>query len=227
MKRGILRALLTLNLSVLPALGALTSQHNGEVFNKIVDQETLVETDYEWESIPAIEAETIEVEPVPYMSDPPHTRTGEVITEWWKVNGEIPNNPSIPDYYEELCVKWGIEYQICPELLCSMCKTESEFNEKAQNGQYWGVMQVGTKVHKQRIKNLGYETDDMLNADACIHVAADLMVELVEKYNGDIGAALIAYNQGNCANYQKTGKLTKYATTILERSAQWERENGK
>lgn len=90
-------------------------------------------------------------------------------------------------------------------------------------------MQVGTKVHKARIEALGYEVEDMTDIRCCIHVAADYLAELFEKYEGDPALALQAYNgdSSGMRRYYKTGIPSKYAQTILDRSAELERAHGK
>ena len=127
--------------------------------------------------------------------------------------------------YAEVC---GSEYNICPELLESIAYFESSYQADAKNGTCVGLMQVNISAHKDRITEYGWTTDDMWDPYRNMMIAADYLHELFEEYE-DVGIVLYVYN-GNSTGlkqYKKTGKLNKYATKILDRSAELERLHGK
>lgn len=229
MKYKVLVFLLGANIGLLPGLGAMATQFDGVALDKVLNEVEIQEVDYQWEQIP-VEYEEVDLQSASVVIDEiVRTRHDDVKTRWWEVDGVVPNNPNVPDEFEFWCVVIGYEYDLCPELLMSMCKVESEFTADAKRGQYTGCMQVGTKVHSARIEKLGYTADQMTEIEPCIRVAADYLTELLEKCDGDIAAALLMYN-GNTKglyNYYRTGYVAYYARRVLELSAQYERENRK
>ena len=233
MKYRLAIILFTLDLGVLPSLGAMASQFDGQVLNNLLDEVEITETELNWEQIPDLPEITQELpklqEATAKIEEIVHTRHEEVKTHWWEIDGEIPDNPNVPNDIEFWCVVIGAIYNICPELLMAIIETESRFDPEAKNGQYTGLCQVGTKVHKGRIEKLGYTVEQMTEIEPNIHVAADYLAELAEKYDGDMAAALLAYNghTKGLQNYFKTGHVAYYARHILERSAELERENKK
>ena len=71
-------------------------------------------------------------------------------------------------------------------------------------------MQIQPRWHIERMDRLGVE--DLLNPYQNISVGVDILAECIDRYDGDIGAALTAYNRGS---YQ--GKVSEYAEDVLER----------
>ena len=127
--------------------------------------------------------------------------------------------------YAEVC---GSEYNICPEFIESIAFYESSYKADAKNGTCVGLMQVNISAHKDRIAAYGWTTDDMTDPYKNMMIACDYLQELFEEYE-DIGIVHYIYN-GNSTGlkqYLKTGKLNKYATKILDRSAELERIHGK
>ena len=135
----------------------------------------------------------------------------------------------IPENIREYCELVGAEYDICPELLESMAYNESRFIPNVKNGSHYGLMQVNVKTHQKRIEKYGWTEEDMFDAYKNLMVAGDFLHELYETY-GDDNPVVLAYYSGSSATiktYLKTGKMCKYAETILERSAEYERLHGK
>lgn len=127
--------------------------------------------------------------------------------------------------YAELC---GSEFNICPEFLEAIAYYESRFVEDAQNGTCIGIMQVNIKVHKDRIADHGWTTADMTDPYKNMMIASEYLQELFEEHE-DVGIVLYMYN-GNSTGlkkYKQTGRLNKYATNILDYSAELERIHGK
>lgn len=132
-----------------------------------------------------------------------------------------PTKDEINHYIVEI----ANQYEICPELIMAVVESESSYDPDAENGNCIGLMQVSSKWHKDRMDNLG--VTDLHDPYGNILVGVDFLAELSDKY--DIGLALMLYNM-KCSTafslYEK-GELSSYATKILERSAELEKENGK
>lgn len=133
-----------------------------------------------------------------------------------------PAGSYIPEEIQNVCVKYGEEYGICPELLMAMVEKESSGRPDAENGGCKGLMQISDRWHKDRMERL--EVTNIYDVDGNIHVGADYLAELFEKYE-DVGIVLMVYHgEKNAAT--KT-ELSDYADWILTRSAEMERMNGK
>lgn len=108
----------------------------------------------------------------------------------------------------------------------AIAEAESGGNPNAENGSCKGLMQVSEKWHKDRMERLG--ATDLFDENGNILVATDYLYELFEKY-ADAGMVLMVYNGDSDAVDYMNGKaeLSKYATDILERSAELEKIHGK
>lgn len=121
----------------------------------------------------------------------------------------------------DACMKYGKEYGICPELIMSIIETESHGDPKAKNGSCKGLMQVSERWHKDRMKKLGVK--NLYDECGNIHVGTDYLAELFDKY-GDAATVLMVYHgERNAVSKSKSGKISYYAKTILDRSAQLEK----
>ena len=171
----------------------------------------VVECDYEW---------------TPITEDPERTH-GMDLVSWWEA--EYGNDPDIPDDIEEASIIAGIRHNTAPEIYESMAETESQYGTNTGHGEYKGPWQVSERWHAGRLADLGLEGEDLEDVYVNALVAADYLDELVEKYEGDMALALMAYNGDSAGirRYYQTGKASRYATTILARSAELERKHGK
>lgn len=127
---------------------------------------------------------------------------------------------------EELSIRAGEEFGICPELLQAVAWKESSYREDAQNGGCTGLMQVSEYWHRERMQRLGVA--DLYDPEGNMRVAADYLAELFEQFE-DTGMVLMVYNGDSTAyGYQNTGSgLSGYAGAVLEKAEQLEREHGK
>lgn len=132
----------------------------------------------------------------------------------------------ISEEVQEACIKYGEEYNICPELLMAMCEKESSGRADAVNGHCKGLLQINENVHKDRMERLG--VTDLYDIESNVKVAADYLLELFEK-NEDIYLVLMKYNMGHKKAEQlyEQGKYSKYAVSVTERSMELERIHGK
>lgn len=136
------------------------------------------------------------------------------------------NDTYISKEVQRACIKYGEEYNICPELLMAMCEKESSGRADAVNGPCKGLLQVNENVHKERMERLG--VTDLYDIDSNVNVAADYLLELFEE-NEDIYLVLMKYNMGGAAAeiLYEQGIYSKYAVSVSERSMELERIHGK
>ena len=127
--------------------------------------------------------------------------------------------------YAAYCEEIGGAYGICPELLEAIMESESSGNPRAQNGNCKGLMQINMLYHKERMQKLG--VTDIYDARGNILLAADYLAELFRKH-GDIGTVLMVYNGSRDAiGRGKRAEYTEYASKIMKRSEQLERQHRK
>lgn len=120
---------------------------------------------------------------------------------------DVPLSNEVQRYIFNVSDYYGIE----PVLVLAIIERESNYNEAAigDGGESYGLMQVQARWHIARMDRLGVE--DLLNPYQNITVGVDILAECIDRYDGDIGAALTAYNRGS---YQ--GKVSEYAKDVLE-----------
>lgn len=126
----------------------------------------------------------------------------------------------------ELSEEIGAEYNICPELLTAIAYHESRYDETAENQGCFGLMQIASKWHKDRMESLG--VTDLNDPEQNMLVAADYIHELCREYE-DIGMVLMVYNgDSRAGEYWKSGEgLSRYAESIVTMAEELERKNGK
>lgn len=132
----------------------------------------------------------------------------------------------LPKEVEEACIKYGEEYDICPELLEAICYEESRYQADVTGGSCKGIMQINEPIQKNRIRKL--QINDIYDIDNNIHVGADLLSELFKNYSEDAGTVLMLYHGEKDAlkNGQK-GKYSDYAQKVLDKSYDLERQHSK
>lgn len=123
----------------------------------------------------------------------------------------------ISDEAYSACVRYGIEYSITPELLMAIIERESRGDPSAYNGTDAGLMQVAQKWHYDRMERLG--VTNLFDTDQNIHVAADFLAELFDRYK-DVSLVLMVYNMGyeTAYEYYSQGVISEYAQAIIARA---------
>ena len=132
----------------------------------------------------------------------------------------------VPADVREISIDLGVQYNMCPEVIQSMCFKESIFNPRAENGGCIGIMQVNPVWHTDRMARLG--VTDLYDTGSNMLVGVDYLHELILQYE-DISVALMKYNGDSHAEGLMAGSedVSEYADDILRISAELERENGK
>jgi soluble lytic murein transglycosylase-like protein len=103
------------------------------------------------------------------------------------------------------------EYHIDPAIVMAMIWRESGFRADAvgDNGNAFGLMQIWPYWHGGRMERLG--CTDLLDPYQNVVVGIDYLAESIDRYDGDVAKALVAYNQGS---YYET--ITGYALDVLD-----------
>lgn len=104
-------------------------------------------------------------------------------------------------------------YDVDPVIVLAMIWRESRFHADSvgDGGNSLGLMQVQPRWHSGRMKKLGCE--DLLDPYQNVVVGIDYLAESVDRYDGDVAKALVAYNAGHY-----NGTITEYAKSVLEKA---------
>ena len=112
------------------------------------------------------------------------------------------------DQYTEHIVNASMKYGIPPLLMASIIKRESNFNPDAvgsvlpSGARAKGLGQVLWRWHKDKVKDLGYDTIDALFIPGVnIDVATLAFKEFYDRNNGNMVRALTGYVGGNHPSY--------------------------
>lgn len=107
------------------------------------------------------------------------------------------------------------EYGVDPAIVIAMIDRESDFRADAvgDNCNSFGLMQIQERWHEERMERLG--CDDLMNPYQNVTVGIDYLCELLNRYDGDMEKALVAYNQGSFK-----GTVTEYAKAVMEKAGE-------
>lgn len=122
---------------------------------------------------------------------------------------DVPLTIDLQAHIINECGAYGID----PAVVLSMIQSESSFRVEAvgDGGESFGLMQVQPKWHQDRMERLG--VSDLLNPYQNVQVGIDFLAEQLDRYDGDLGKALTAYNRGHY-----DGEVSKYALTVMANS---------
>lgn len=172
-------------------------------------------TNFYIEEVTTIAEEVIAEEPTISKME---TTTEEVITAIQLF--DVPLDEELQLHIIKLCEEQDIE----PALVIAVIERESCFKAEVigDNGDSFGLMQIQKKWHQERMDRLG--CTNLLNPFENVTVGIDILAELLNKYE-DMTYVLMAYNGGEsyAKKMQKQGKISEYATTVMERAAELER----
>lgn len=102
--------------------------------------------------------------------------------------------------YEETIIKYSKEYDVDPALIAGIIYSESHFNPNAaSHAGAQGLMQIMPATGAAIASRIGEPFGDLFNAETSIRYGTYYIDSLIEKYNGDVDAALAAYNGGAAA----------------------------
>lgn len=120
---------------------------------------------------------------------------------------DVPLDISLQNHILNL----SAEYCINPNIIIAIIAEESAFNPQAtgDNGASMGLMQIQQQWHGERMDRLS--CTDLFDPYENITVGVDYLAELMNRYDGDIVKAIVAYQQGSY-----NGEITEYATDVLK-----------
>ena len=131
------------------------------------------------------------------------------------------NSVNVPPEIEALCIQYGKENGIAPELLEAICWKESRFQPDVVNasGTCHGIAQIHRGSHRARMEKLG--VTDLYDPKENIRVCVDYLAELFEKYEDP--ATVLEFYNGDGAAAADPNKTSSYARKILNISNALER----
>ena len=138
------------------------------------------------------------------------------------------NDPDIPDEIEAAAEAAGEAYGFEPEFLEAIAFYESTYNTQAVNGGCYGLMQVSTYWHADRMERLGVTESQIWEAGPNMMVAADYLRELFGRHS-DPYWVLMTYNGDSNADAYLEGKAgpSEYARLVQELTFELRNKHGK
>ena len=124
------------------------------------------------------------------------------------------NDPEIPDEIEAAAEAAGEAYGFEPEFLEAVAFYESTYNTQAVNGGCYGLMQVSTYWHADRMERLGVTESQIWEAGPNMMVAADYLRELFGRHS-DPYWVLMTYNGDSNADAYLEGKASPSEYALL------------
>lgn len=122
---------------------------------------------------------------------------------------DVPLDKELQLHIIETCEAYDVD----PAIVLAMIWRESRYHADSvgDGGNSLGLMQVQPYRHSGRMKRLGCE--DLLDPYQNVVVGIDYLAESIDRYDGDIAKALVAYNAGHY-----NGTITEYAQDVLEKA---------
>lgn len=134
-----------------------------------------------------------------------------------------------PLKYEEVIKKCAKDYNLPPSLIAGVIFTESRFNENAVSRMgAIGLMQIMPKTGARLAKILNepnYSTSKLYEPATNIKFGSYYVKELINRHQGDISKALIAYNGGESAviSFERRATLPRETSNFVRRvRGMWE-----
>lgn len=117
------------------------------------------------------------------------------------------------------------QYDISPYMIMAMIERESNYDPKATNGQYKGLLQITERWHGSRMKDLG--VSDLYDPAGNITVACSYLKDLYDLYE-DQEMVLMCYSMDNnkAMELHRKGQVSVYATAVIDRMKELEEGYG-
>lgn len=102
-----------------------------------------------------------------------------------------------PQGYKEYVEKYSKMYDVEEELVYAMIKEESNFNQEANSHKSAiGLMQLVQETADEVGLELELENVNLQDPETNIRIGTKYLSDLIEKYDGNVKFAIIAYNAG-------------------------------
>lgn len=135
---------------------------------------------------------------------------------------DVPLSDSLQRYIYEICADENVPIT----LVMAMIEHESRFNpEVVSSTDDYGLMQIN-KVNHEWLEE-DFRCADMLNPYQNVFCGIKIIAKYIEKYEGDYGKALMAYNMGDYGArkaWQNGVTSTNYSTSVLELMQKYEED---
>ena len=121
-------------------------------------------------------------------------------------------NTLYPLKYESIVDEYSEEYGIDRYLIYAVIKGESNFNPKAISSKgAIGLMQLMQDTADEIGEDIGIESVDLYDEDTNIRIGVKYIFDLIDKYEGNINLAIVAYNAGtgNVSKWIEDGTIKK------------------
>lgn len=162
----------------------------------------------------ATEPPTVETEP-PNVETEATEETTLPPTEPPIVLYEVPLEEDLQLHIIQLCENYGID----PAIVMAMIWKESRFHAGSvgDNGNSFGLMQIQPRWHSGLMAQLG--CTDLFDPYQNVTVGITILSNHANRYDGEIGMALTAYNAGasgaNKHYFSKGIYASKYAQSVM------------
>ena len=135
-------------------------------------------------------ADTTQQTTEPKATEPTETETPVTTPSVTLYN--VPLTDDLQLHIIHLCEEMHIE----PAIIFGMIHRESNFDASAigDGGASFGLMQIQPRWHSERMERLG--CNDLLDPFQNVTVGIDYFAEMLDRYDGDIHKALVAFNAG-------------------------------
>lgn len=144
------------------------------------------------------------------------------------ITANANTNKTNIDIYKEYAAAVAESYNISPALIQSIIMQESSFNPNARNGNCKGLMQIHETYHKDEMKLFDVVSlyEPFGNIDIGVYYINQLIEQNADEYGEvEISYILDIYSGNSKAEYNRdNGILSKYASEVLERAAEYESE---
>lgn len=116
-----------------------------------------------------------------------------------------------PSEYNYIIKHYAEEYDLDPNLVMAIVKTESNFVVDAHSGKASGLMQLTEETASWLAEELGIENMDLTDPEQNIQMGCYYFRHLLDYYEGNVDVALAAYNggMGNVNSWLRNSKYSK------------------
>lgn len=117
---------------------------------------------------------------------------------------------TLPLRHEDIIRQQAEEKEVDASLIAAVIYAESKFDDRTSSAGARGLMQITPQAAEDIERHSGgttFEFGDLADPEINIRYGTYLLRELLDRYNGDVVAALAAYNAGP-ANVERWGGST-------------------
>jgi peptidoglycan lytic transglycosylase len=113
--------------------------------------------------------------------------------------GDVIQELTLPLRHEDIIRQQAAEKGVDASLIAAVIYAESKFDDRTSSAGARGLMQVTPQAAKDIERHSGgttFQLGDLSNPEINIRYGTFLLRELLDRYEGDVVAALAAYNAG-------------------------------